>query len=500
MAKSFRLLIVLHALLLSTLLSASSTTEKQLTLVFAGNMPDIGVHTYGTYAGLAGLLEEMRRQDTPTIFTFAGGSLGPSPLSSLDRGSHIIDILNTLEPDLMTLTKREFSYFEDELTLRSYEAAFPIVSSNLYDPMIRGNLEGILSSLLVEKDNTKVGFISILDEEVVEEYLLKRVNVFEPRQVIQDHIAALKKQGAELVVLVYSKERDYYQTLITEKQIDFALRVRPTGQISIDQLQQNKVYSISYKEPFMLLKMNWNTNNQVKNLTIDTPKIYYSNLPSIPTTSLLVDEYNQRLNRLLDQKIGFFGTEIHTTRSLVRTKEMPFGNFIADALKDYAKTDVGLVNGGIIRGDKSYTKGAIISRRDIATELPFRAHVAVLTLTGAQLKQALENSVSEVENAKGKFLHVSGIFFTYSLEEPAGNRIKTLLVNGKELKPQQDYTVATSDYLANGGDGYEVFVNALHNDKFTQISPLLSDIVIRVIQQQKTIFPKIESRIKQVTQ
>ena len=280
MAKSFRLLIVLHALLLSTLLSASSTTEKQLTLVFAGNMPDIGVHTYGTYAGLAGLLEEMRRQDTPTIFTFAGGSLGPSPLSSLDRGSHIIDILNTLEPDLMTLTKREFSYFEDELTLRSYEAAFPIVSSNLYDPMIRGNLEGILSSLLVEKDNTKVGFISILDEEVVEEYLLKRVNVFEPRQVIQDHIAALKKQGAELVVLVYSKERDYYQTLITEKQIDFALRVRPTGQISIDQLQQNKVYSISYKEPFMLLKMNWNTNNQVKNLTIDTPKIYYSNLHS----------------------------------------------------------------------------------------------------------------------------------------------------------------------------------------------------------------------------
>jgi 2',3'-cyclic-nucleotide 2'-phosphodiesterase (5'-nucleotidase family) len=362
LAKSFRLLIVLHALLLSTLLSASSTTEKQLTLVFAGNMPDIGAHTYGTYAGLAGLLEEMRRQDTPTIFTFAGGSLGPSPLSSLDRGSHIIDILNTLEPDLMTLTKREFSYFEDELTLRSYEAAFPIVRSNLYDPMIRGNLDGIFSSLLVEKDNTKVGFISILDEEVVEEYLLKRVNVFEPRQVIQDHIAALKKQGAELVVLVYSKERDYYQTLITEKQIDFALRVRPTGQINIDQLQQNKVYSISYKEPFMLLQMNWNTNNQVKNLTIDTPKIYYSNLPSIPTTSLLVDEYNQRLNRLLDQKIGFFGTERHTTRSLVRTKEMPFGNFIADALKDYAKTYVGLVNGGIIRGDKSYTKGAIISR------------------------------------------------------------------------------------------------------------------------------------------
>lgn len=488
--------------LLSTVVGAAPTTEKQLTLVFAGNMPDIGAYTYGTYSGLAGLLEKERKQDTPTIFTFAGGSLGPSPLSSLDRGSHIIDILNTLEPDLMTLNKREFSYFEDELTLRSYEAAFPIVSSNLYDPLIKGNLEGILSSLVVEKDNTKVGFISILDEEVVEEYLLKRVSVFEPRNIIQDLISALKQKGAELVVLVYSKERDYYQTLISENQIDFALRVLPTSQINQVKHQdpQNKVYSISYEEPFMLLQMNWQTNNKVKNLTIETPKIYYSNLPSMATTSLLVDEYNQRLNRLLDQKIGFFGTEINTSRSLVRTMEMPFGNFIADALKQYAKTDIGLVNGGLIRGDKSYSKGAIISRRDIATELPFRSHVTVLTLTGEQLEQALENSVSEVENEKGRFLHVSGITFTYSLDKPAGNRVQRILVNGVTLNPQQSYTVATSDYLANGGDGYDVFINALHHDQSTQKPPLLSDIVIRFIQQQKTIFPKIEFRIEQVTQ
>jgi 5'-nucleotidase/UDP-sugar diphosphatase len=267
--KYFRLLIVLNALLLSTVLSAAPTTEKHLTLVFAGNMPDIGVHTYGTYVGLAGLLEKMRAQDTPTIFTFGGGSLGPSPLSSLDRGSHIIDILNTLEPDLMTLTKREFSYFEDELTLRSYEAAFPIVSSNLFDPLINRNLEGILTSLVVEKDNVKVGFISILDEEVVEEYLLKRASVFEPRQIIQQQISALKQKGAELVVLVYSKERDYYQTLISENQIDFALRVHYV----VEKNGPNKVYSIASKEPFMLLRMSWKTDSQAKNLTIETPKI-----------------------------------------------------------------------------------------------------------------------------------------------------------------------------------------------------------------------------------
>jgi 5'-nucleotidase/UDP-sugar diphosphatase len=490
---SFRVFIILYLLFPSMVIHAA---EKHLTIVFAGNMPDIGSQTYGTFSDLAGLLEKIRAENTPTIFTFAGGSLGPSPMSSLDRGSHIIDILNTLEPDLMTLTKRELSYFEDELTLRSYEAAFPIVSSNLFDPLINGNLEGILTSLIVQKDNIKVGFISILNEEVVEEYLLKRVNVYEPRQVIQQQITALKKRGAELIVLVYSKERDYYQTLISKNQIDFALRVLNAEK----QTQSNKVFSITSQEPFMLLRISWQASSEVKNLTIQTSRIDSSYVTANPTTSLLVDEYNQRLKRLLNQKIGFFGSDTQTSRSLVRTMEMPFGNLIADALKHYAKTDIGLINGGAIRGDKMYAGGSLITRRDIATELPFRSHVAILSLTGQQLRQALENSVSAVKTAEGRFLQVSGIAFTYSVEKPIGKRIIKVKVNGLTLDPKQSYSVSTSDYLANGGDGYDIFLNSLHQVQINQQSPLITDVVIRRIQQQKTILPKVEFRIQRVTE
>jgi 5'-nucleotidase/UDP-sugar diphosphatase len=490
---SFRVFIILYLLFPSMVIHAA---EKHLTIVFAGNMPDIGSQTYGTFSDLAGLLEKIRAENTPTIFTFAGGSLGPSPMSSLDRGSHIIDILNTLEPDLMTLTKRELSYFEDELTLRSYEAAFPIVSSNLFDPLINGNLEGILTSLIVQKDNIKVGFISILNEEVVEEYLLKRVNVYEPRQVIQQQITALKKRGAELIVLVYSKERDYYQTLISKNQIDFALRVLNAEK----QTQSNKVFSITSQEPFMLLRISWQASSEVKNLTIQTSSIDSSYVTANPTTSLLVDEYNQRLKRLLNQKIGFFGSDTQTSRSLVRTMEMPFGNLIADALKHYAKTDIGLINGGAIRGDKMYAGGSLITRRDIATELPFRSHVAILSLTGQQLRQALENSVSAVKTAEGRFLQVSGIAFTYSVEKPIGKRIIKVKVNGLTLDPKQSYSVSTSDYLANGGDGYDIFLNSLHQVQINQQSPLITDVVIRRIQQQKTILSKVEFRIQRVTE
>jgi 2',3'-cyclic-nucleotide 2'-phosphodiesterase (5'-nucleotidase family) len=299
-------------------------------------------------------------------------------------------------------------------------------------------------------------------------------------------------------VLVYAKERDYYQTLIAENQIDFALRMLPITENTLDQHQSSKVYSIGNSTPFMLLRMSWQSNSHDKNLIIETPQIYYSYPPTKPTTSLLVDEYHRRLNRLLNQNIGFFGSEIQTTRSLVRTMEMPFGNFIADALKHYAKTDIGLINGGVIRGNKTYSNGTIITRGDIATELPFRTYVAVLSVTGEQLKQALENSVSEVEFVKGRFLQVSGVSFTYSLEKSPGERIQSIFINGSPLDPKQKYSVATTDYLANGGDGYKQFLNALRQEQRAQKPPLLADVVIHEIQQQHTISPKVEFRIKRV--
>ncbi len=66
-------------------------------------------------------------------------------------GSHIIDILNSLEPDVMGVTKREFSFYEDELSLRSYEAAFPLVASNVIDNRMGRSPDGLHTSVSVEK-------------------------------------------------------------------------------------------------------------------------------------------------------------------------------------------------------------------------------------------------------------------------------------------------------------------------------------------------------------
>lgn len=496
-----RWLVITLLLLLSSLAGAKDVKPQQLTLVFASNMPEIGLANKGSYPKLASLLEKTRQEDELSLFVFGGSSLGPSPLSSLDRGSHIIDILNTLEPDLMNIGKREFSYFEDELSLRSYEAAFPFISSNLYDPLTQGNLEGISTNIIIKKGDFRIGFISLLNDDTVQEYLLQRVITLAPQDVVGQQIKQLEQQGADLIVLIYSQDSPYYQTLLDSKKVDFVLRISPLADYlnNDNSVQSDKRFTLSDLKTTLVLKLSWPPHSP-KTLTIEEVNLDLSTYANHATTALLIDEYNKRLNRLLNQPIGTLTKGMNSQRRLIRTAESAFGNFIADALKAASGSEIAIVNGGSIRGDKEYAANTMLTRGDIIRELPFRTNLSVVSVSGEQIWAALEHSVSEVASAGGRFLQVSGLRFAYAPTLPVGKRIKSVTINGKPIQLAQQYSLATSDYLIKGGDGFTAFAHGQNLQAVTQDTPILSDIVIRAIQKQRTISPQLESRIVKLEQ
>jgi len=177
--------------------------HRKARIVFTSEMPRIAETEQGDYAELATLLKQYRREPQPLFFLFGGDSLGPSTLSSFDRGAHIIDLLNLLEPDAMGVAKREFSFYEDELSQRSYEASFPLVASNLFDPITGANLDGLESSVLVQQGQVKIGVIAVLSPAAQQQYPLKRVMIFDPQTAVREQSALLRRAGAELVVLLY---------------------------------------------------------------------------------------------------------------------------------------------------------------------------------------------------------------------------------------------------------------------------------------------------------
>ena len=103
--------------------------------------------------------------------------------------------------------------------------------------------------------------------------------------------------------------------------------------------------------------------------------------------------------------------------------------------------------------DRTVTYGQIFAAQ------PFGNNLVVKSLTGAQLKALLEQQFV-VENGRtevGSLLAPSANFrFSYDLSRPEGQRIVSMALNGKPIRPDASYRVSVNNFLASGGDGFSV--------------------------------------------
>jgi len=117
-----------------------------------------------------------------------------------------------------------------------------------------------------------------------------------------------------------------------------------------------------------------------------------------------------------------------------------------------------------------------------------------LEVTGRQIREALEIGFSQAEENAGRFPHVSGMTVTVDLSQPPMNRVKEILVGGVPLDDGKTYTLATNDYMAEGGDGYSALVGS-PNLIDPAAANFMSSQVIDYIERHGTVAPKVEGRI-----
>lgn len=175
----------------------------------------------------------------------------------------------------------------------------------------------------------------------------------------------------------------------------------------------------------------------------------------------ILAEYKPGVEELLKKKVGTTEIVLDGVRENVRSKETNLGNLIADGMLYAAKqagTDavIALQNGGGIRA--SIDQGTI-TQGDILTVLPYNNDLVTITLTGQEIREALENGVSTVTTTKdGRFPHVAGMRFYYDSTRPVHERIQRIEIRKGNsyvpLQPDASYTVATNAFTARGGDFY----------------------------------------------
>ncbi len=133
--------------------------------------------------------------------------------------------------------------------------------------------------------------------------------------------------------------------------------------------------------------------------------------------------------------------------------ETPFGRLVADALLSQSGADCALINAGAL---KSGTLGqGTIETSDLEALLSFSDDdVATLSLSGAQLKAALERAASVFPTGSPAFLQVAGLRARFDSNLAPGKRVSAISVRGKALDEGATYAVAMPSSLAEGAAGF----------------------------------------------
>lgn len=185
---------------------------------------------------------------------------------------------------------------------------------------------------------------------------------------------------------------------------------------------------------------------QVKN----TQKQIYpisADFPADVTLSNFYKPYKQQLDSIMNDVVAVSAKEIQKGKP-----EAPLNNFFADAMYVSAKVkkiqfDFAYTNYGGLR--TSLPKGNI-PRYKIFELMPFENAFATATFSG----QIIQEFFNFLASSGGE--PISGATFT--IENGKATDVK---INGEPINLEKNYTILTSDYMINGGDGGEIFTKAI---------------------------------------
>jgi len=157
--------------------------------------------------------------------------------------------------------------------------------------------------------------------------------------------------------------------------------------------------------------------------------------------------FTAQVEREMGQTVGRAATDLLFSPERL---DSGIGNWVSDVTREVTGAQLAFQNTGAIRAE--IRKGPV-RLRDLYQAMPFDNNIITMRLTGAQVRRLMSDNLVGPKS----FMQVSGLQVEFKpgpVREPA---LLRLICRGKEIKDDQEFTIATNDYLAGGGTGGEAF-------------------------------------------
>ncbi|MCI4463832.1 MAG: 5'-nucleotidase C-terminal domain-containing protein [Caldisericum sp.] len=440
-----------------------------------------------------------------TLLVDAGDAIGGGPpIGAFFYGKDVIEVYNAMGYNYATFGNHEFDWGKDLLAQRVSEAKYTYISSNIIDTKTNS------SFMSKPYDIKQFGFVKLGIFGLTTPQLpilvnpdgLQGLEILDPVKTATNMVSTLKDNSNFIVLLSHLgyTGTDYYTGSLGDKEL--AAKVSGINLIigghTHTVLEKPDIVNGTYIVQTGCYGNNLGDVNIYFETTANSArvvKIDYKLIPITgdiqedPTIASIIKPYNDEITKKMSEVIG--EALVDLDQSKIRLEETNLGDFIADWMRETAKADITITNGGGIRA--SIPKGPI-SVGTIYTVLPFNNLILLLELKGSDILAALENGFSQYEAKAGRFPQISGIRVKVNLNNPPGKRVvEVTLTDGTPLDPNKVYKVATNDFMAAGGDGYTVFKNALSVKIVT--GNYMRDDLVSYIKANPKVYKEVDGRI-----
>lgn len=448
--------------------------------------------------GFAVLSNYLKEKPKGYLLIDSGDFFQGTPEGDLTRGDSVIECMNALGYTAVALGNHEYDLGEENVKRLSRFTKFPFLSANTFIAKTKERVSYAKPYLIKEIDGAKVAIIGLNSSNMKNLVLPKNIAGLEFQRetdALARAVEEAKKEGAQIILVAAHVGIETPASPPDFEGEKFLARTVP----GIHLILGGHTH-FGLQEPFQdeknktLIVHNQSGLKTVTRTMLrvwkKSGKIFFHNYKLISLevekygedkeVKKIVEKYQKKVGEALDVVIG--ESQMLLDRKGVETL---LGNWQTDVMRKFAKTELAFHNIGGIRADLPKGK---LTLRNMYLLSPFGNTIVTMELTGAQIKEILEHSVS----GRQGFLQVSGLKMIFDKSKPEGERVVEVTVDGKPLNPKRVYTVATNNFVAAGGDGYATFKSG-KNIRDSFVTMLENETAY--VKKHSPISAKIEGRI-----
>lgn len=448
-------------------------------------------------AVLAGMINSYRAANPNTVFVGAGDLVGASTFTSfIQEDQPTIDAFNEMGLDASAFGNHEFDQGREDVDNRILPAAdWDYLSANIYD---RATGERAYDAYYLQDfGDVTVGFIGAMTEELPSLVSPAGIASLEVRPVVPEinEVADELSDGnaangeADVIVLLIHEGATTTSIASAMDNSPFGLIVKGAN-ANIDAIVSGHTHlAYDHEIPIpgtdrlrpVISSGQYGERYSHTSLSVDPETGELLSIsaevlplagafPPDPEVAAIVADAVAVASELGKVKVGDITASLNRARQTAagsenRGGESPLGNFVADvqlwATQD-AGAEIALMNPGGLRANLTYAStgsadpNGNVTFAEAAAVQPFANTLVTIDLTGAQLKQVLEQQWQPA-GASRPFLKLgvsASLEYTYDPTAAVGDHIDAIYVNGVLVDPAASYTVTVNSFLASGGDNF----------------------------------------------